>query len=280
MSEVSPDEAAPARRGGRNVPAAIAVGLILGIGLVLAPVYLFPPAFVAILAVAMVLAVGEFVVLARGVGAAPPVGWLHAGVAAVVVAAAVDGTRGLLAAAAVAMAVLMAARVVKPVEGFIKDISAAGFGLLYTGVLAAFAALLLYADDGADRLIVVLATAVASDVGGYLAGVTMGRHPLAPKLSPKKTWEGLIGSFVLSMVVAAGGFYWLLDGEVWQGLLFGALIVPAAVLGDLVESALKRDAGVKDSGNLLPGHGGMLDRIDSLLVAAPVGWLLLEIMIG
>jgi phosphatidate cytidylyltransferase len=280
LSEASPAEAARPRRGGRNVPAAIAVGLVLGVGLVLIPVYWAPWAFVAILAVAMILAVGEFVVLARGVGAAPPVGWLHAGVAAVVVAAAVDGTRGLLAAAAVAMAVLMAARVIKPVEGFVKDISAAGFGLLYTGVLGAFAALLLFADDGSDRLIVVLATAVASDVGGYLAGVTMGRHPLAPKLSPKKTWEGLIGSFVLSMAVAVGGFVWLLDGAVWQGLVFGALIVPAAVLGDLVESALKRDAGVKDSGNLLPGHGGMLDRIDSLLVAAPVGWLLLEIMIG
>jgi phosphatidate cytidylyltransferase len=280
LSEAPPSEAARPRRGGRNVPAAIAVGLILGIGLVIAPVYLYPPAFIAILAVAMVLAVGEFVVLARGVGAEPPVGWLHAGVAAVVIAAAVDGTRGLIAAAAVAMALMMAARVVRPVDGFIKDISAAGFGLLYTGVLAAFAALLLYADDGADRLIVVLATGVASDVGGYITGVTMGRHPLAPKLSPKKTWEGLIGSFVLSMAVAAGGFVWLLDGELWQGLVFGACIVPAAVLGDLVESALKRDAGVKDSGSLLPGHGGMLDRIDSLLVAAPVGWLLLEIMIG
>jgi phosphatidate cytidylyltransferase len=124
----------------------------------------------------------------------------------------------------------------------------------------------------------------AGDIAAYYVGRTFGKHKLAPRLSPNKTWEGAIGSIAGSLV-AAGGLLALADGftqwnsaklsypeEIWYWLVLAVIVNIAAQLGDLVESALKRSAGVKDSGTLLPGHGGVLDRIDSLLLAAPMLW--------
>jgi phosphatidate cytidylyltransferase len=135
---------------------------------------------------------------------------------------------------------------------------------------------MLAAEDGAMRVALFILLCVANDTGGYVVGVLIGRHPLAPSVSPKKTWEGLLGSVVLASVVGVLGVHFMLDGDPALGALLGVATVAVATLGDLGESMIKRDLELKDMGTLLPGHGGVLDRIDSMLLAAPVVYLLLE----
>jgi phosphatidate cytidylyltransferase len=131
-------------------------------------------------------------------------------------------------------------------------------------------------SDGPRRVTVFIATVVCSDVGGYAAGVLFGKHPMAPSVSPKKSWEGFAGSVTACAVGAAIMFATLFSGtHWWEGALFGLAVVCSATLGDLGESMIKRDIGIKDMGHLLPGHGGLMDRLDSLLPTAPVAWLLL-----
>ena len=129
--------------------------------------------------------------------------------------------------------------------------------------------------SGARRVLLFVLLAVASDVGGFVAGVLFGRHPLAPSVSPKKTWEGLAGSVLLSCLVGAAGITWLLGGDPLVGVGLALATVGTATLGDLAESLIKRDLELKDMGTLLPGHGGVLDRLDSLLLTAPVVHLVL-----
>ena len=120
---------------------------------------------------------------------------------------------------------------------------------------------------------------VCSDVGGYVAGITIGRHLMAPAISPKKTWEGFGGSAFACMLGGAISLPLLLHGAIWQGILLGAAALVSATLGDLAESMIKRDLQIKDMGTVLPGHGGILDRIDSLLITAPVVWVLLLVFV-
>jgi phosphatidate cytidylyltransferase len=134
---------------------------------------------------------------------------------------------------------------------------------------------MLQMPDGARRVLLFVLLAVASDVGGYVAGVLFGRHPLAPSVSPKKTWEGLAGSIVLSCLVGAVGIAWGFGSHAWIGVALGLATVTTATVGDLSESLIKRDLELKDMGSLLPGHGGVLDRIDSMLLSAPVVYLVL-----
>jgi phosphatidate cytidylyltransferase len=159
--------------------------------------------------------------------------------------------------------------------GYQRDVTAATLIAVYVPFLAGFCALLLAPADGHLRVAAFIATVVCSDVGGYAAGVLFGRHPMAPAVSPKKSWEGLGGSV---LACAIGGVCFLVfgfGGQWWQGALYGVAIAVAATLGDLAESMVKRDLHIKDMGTLLPGHGGLMDRLDSLLVAAPVAYLLL-----
>ena len=138
---------------------------------------------------------------------------------------------------------------------------------------------MLVPEDGATRVLFFIATVVASDVGGYAAGVLFGKHPMAPSISPKKSWEGMAGSVLACMLVGAPPIIALaLDGPWWGGLLFGAALATSATLGDLAESLIKRDLGIKDMGDLLPGHGGLMDRLDSLLPSAAVAYLLLAVL--
>jgi phosphatidate cytidylyltransferase len=133
--------------------------------------------------------------------------------------------------------------------------------------------------DGGKRVLTFVVLTICSDIGGYFAGITLGRtgaHKMAPTISPKKTWEGLAGSALTVIVAGVVLFPALLHGYWWQGAVTGVAAVAAAVLGDLAESMIKRDLGIKDMGSLLPGHGGVLDRLDSLVICAPVVWLLLE----
>jgi phosphatidate cytidylyltransferase len=120
---------------------------------------------------------------------------------------------------------------------------------------------------------------VASDVGGYAVGVMLGKHPMAPSVSPKKSWEGFAGSVLACVVLGVVVVVWALDGAWWAGVALGVAMALAATLGDLAESLLKRDIGVKDMGSLLPGHGGVMDRLDSIALSAPVAWLLLAYLV-
>jgi phosphatidate cytidylyltransferase len=170
-------------------------------------------------------------------------------------------------------------RLVDGSEGYLRDTTAGVFAVVYVPFLAAFAMLLTAQDKGAERVLLFLLLVVCNDTGGYAAGVLFGRHPMAPKISPKKSWEGLAGSIVTAAVAGALWMDYILDGKLWQGAVIGVAVVASATLGDLCESMIKRDLGIKDMGRLLPGHGGIMDRLDSLLPTAPVVYLLLQLFL-
>jgi len=159
-----------------------------------------------------------------------------------------------------------------------RDVTAATFVAVYVPFLAGFAAMLASPADGHLRVLVTLAAVVLSDTGGYIIGAKLGKHRLAPLVSPKKSWEGLAGSLGVTALGSAVLLFLLFDVSVWWGLVFGLAVSAAAVVGDLAESMIKRDIGVKDMSNLLPGHGGLMDRLDSIVFAAPTAYLLLTII--
>ncbi len=162
-------------------------------------------------------------------------------------------------------------------DGYLRDVSASAFVVVYVALFASFATLLVAPEDGADRVLVFLIAVVASDTGGYIAGVLFGRHPMAPRISPKKSWEGFAGSLLGAGLGGTLSVALLLKQPWWQGLVLGLVVCVVATVGDLVESMIKRDLGVKDMGNLLPGHGGVMDRMDSLLPSAAVSWMVLAL---
>jgi phosphatidate cytidylyltransferase len=250
-------------RAGRNLWAAIGVGLALGV-VVLVALYVWKPAFVAVILAAAVLGVWELTHAFAADRIRVPVVPLAVGAAAIVVSAYAGGSEAMLVALALTVLAVMLWRAPENPTGYVRDVTASTFAALYVPFLAGFAALMLRDDDGADRVVVFIALVVLSDVGGYVAGVLFGRHPMAPTVSPKKSWEGFAATFPT-----------LLDGAAaWQGALVGLAVMVTATLGDLGESMIKRDLGIKDMGSLLPGHGGIMDRLDSLLPAAPVAYLL------
>jgi phosphatidate cytidylyltransferase len=157
--------------------------------------------------------------------------------------------------------------------GYVRDAAASLFELVYPVLLASTLVLMLADDRGAGRIALFILCVVASDTGGYFAGIFLGKHPMAPRISPKKSWEGLVGSFILAAPVGIVTGWLVLDTPWWRALIIAWIITLVGVLGDLIESAMKRDFGVKDLGTLLPGHGGVMDRIDSYIAAAPAAWL-------
>jgi phosphatidate cytidylyltransferase len=162
----------------------------------------------------------------------------------------------------------------------LRDATAGAFAAAYLPFLAGFVMLMLAADDGPARVLLFILLVVANDTGGYAVGSLLGRHPLAPTVSPKKSWEGLIGSIVLACVVGVVGVQVAFHAQPLVGALLGLATVFTATLGDLAESMLKRDLELKDMGRLVPGHGGVLDRLDSLLLTAPAAYLILSQFLG
>lgn len=264
-------------RAGRNLPVAVGVGLALGAAVVV-PLFTVRWVFVAVVAVAVLVAVAEMTRSVAALPAHPPlVPLLTGGVLTVVLGWLLRGPEALAVGVLLTAVALVAWRLAGGPQGYVRDVTAGALIALYVPFLAGYAVLLAVPPDGARRVVTFMATVVCSDVGGYAAGVLFGRHPLAPTVSPKKSWEGFIGSAIACMI-AGVAFLTLLyhgAGSVGEGVVFGLAMAVAATLGDLGESMLKRDLGVKDMGRLLPGHGGLMDRLDSVLVAAPVAYLLL-----
>jgi phosphatidate cytidylyltransferase len=170
-------------------------------------------------------------------------------------------------------------RVAEGQEGAVRDVAGGLLVAAYVPLLGGFTMLLLSPHDGPWRELAFVLMVVGSDTGGYAVGVFIGKHPMAPTVSPKKSWEGFAGSVGACVLLGVGTVVVLLDGSWWAGALTGLATVAAATVGDLGESLIKRDLGIKDMGSLLPGHGGVLDRIDSILFAAPVVWLVLHALV-
>jgi phosphatidate cytidylyltransferase len=258
---------------------AIGVGVALA-ALVVASLYVEKRAFVYVVAAAVGLGVSELAHAFATRGIRVPLVPVIAGSSAMLLTAYDVGASTLGIGFTLTALVLVVWRMRDGTDGYLRDLSASVFTLFYLPLLASFAVLMLAADDGADRVVVFVLAVVASDTGGYAVGVLAGRHPMAPTISPKKSWEGFAGSLTVGVVASAVAVPLLLGGEWWQGALVGLAAVCTATLGDLGESMIKRDLGIKDMGSLLPGHGGLMDRLDSLLLTAPVTYLLLEAFIS
>jgi CDP-diglyceride synthetase len=165
-----------------------------------------------------------------------------------------------------------------PSANYLRDASASVFLAAWVPLFASFGALLVYPKDGAGRVFCLMITVVASDVGGYAVGVLLGKHPMVPAISPKKSWEGFAGSLVCGITAAVLTATLLAGKPWWIGALLGVVLVLTCTLGDLVESQVKRDLGIKDMGRLLPGHGGLMDRLDGVLPSAVAAWTVLTLL--
>src|ERR1017187_1422219 len=276
-----PQLSPPPVRAGRNLPVAIGVGAALG-GLVILTLLTVKATFLLYVGVALAIALSELAAALAKRDINIPVIPVAAGGAATLTCMYWLGPRDALAALALTVIAIFAWRLPGGPSGYVKDVTAGVFATIYIPFLASFVVAMLMPADGPRRVLTFVILTVCSDIGGFAAGITLGRggrHLMAPAISPKKTWEGFAGSVVACPIRGALCLPLLLHGHAWQGLLTGAAAVLAAILGDLVESMIKRDLDIKDMGSLLPGHGGVLERLDSLLAVAPVVWLMLVIFV-
>jgi phosphatidate cytidylyltransferase len=274
--------AAPAKkpsRAGRNLPAAIgsAVVLLLAIALCLATFDGFP--FVFLVTAAIWAGIWEIRQGLSARGIVLPWEPVLLGTVFMLFGAWYGGSPPLATALAVTALAVMLWRLRRGVDGFVRDATSGVFTAVYLPFLASFVVLLLRSDDGVWRVVTFILVTIASDIGGYAAGVLLGRHPMAPVISPKKSWEGFAGSAISCMVVGWLCVSLLLDGRWWVGVLLGAAAVVTATLGDLCESVIKRDLGIKDMSQIIPGHGGIMDRLDSLLATVAPIWLILYYLV-
>jgi phosphatidate cytidylyltransferase len=269
-------------RAGRDLPAAIGVGVLLG-GMAIGTLLFWPIGWLPILAVFIPIATHEVIRRLREAGYDLPALPLLVGGQAMIWLTWPYGTAGLLGAYGGTIVVCMVWRLVgqglrrQPVN-YLRDISAAILLATWAPFFASFSALLIFQDHGGGRVFTVIATVVFADIGGYVAGVLFGKRLMAPAISPKKSWEGLGGSMVFGITAAVLSVTFLMDKPAWVGVPLGLMLVITGVLGDLVESQVKRDLGIKDMGTLLPGHGGIMDRIDAMLPSAVAGWIVLTLL--
>jgi phosphatidate cytidylyltransferase len=272
-----PPAAPSTGRAGRDMVAAVSVGLGLGAVIVLT-LLVWRPAFLLVITAAVLVSVVELSRALQKGGHRPALMPLLVGSLAIVALAWSRGPTGLVVAFLLTVFAVLLWRLGDGPVGYLRDASAAVFVALYIPLLAGFAVLLLIPDDGVARVLTFIGTVVCSDVGGFAAGVLAGRHPLAPSVSPKKSWEGLGGSVAACVLIGTLLVTLTFHGPWWGGVLFGVAMAFTATLGDLGESLIKRDLAIKDMGHLLPGHGGLMDRMDSLLPSAAVAYIILSVV--
>jgi phosphatidate cytidylyltransferase len=285
------DGAAPAAkdhgRAGRNLPAAIGLGVVLGTYVVLSLMF-FKPAFVLLVAVALSMGSLELYHALQRHGMKAAIQPIIVGTLAISIGSYLAGiqnpvvfstTSVLLAALALTVLAALIWRIPGGANGYVTDTAASLMIIAYVPMLGSFAALMLAGENGVARLVTYMLVVVMGDTGGYVLGVLFGKHPMAPRISPKKSWEGFAGSMLFGLVAGVLMAVFALKVSFWVGLLLGVCLVGIGVMGDLIESLIKRDMGIKDMSSVLPGHGGVMDRLDSLLVAAPVAWLIMYLLV-
>ena len=274
-------------RAGRDLPKAIGIGVGLGAYVVVSLLF-FKPAFVLLVAVALVLGSRELHAALKRQGMNAAIVPIMVGTVGIAIGSYLAGiqrpvvfstTSVLLGALALTVLAALVWRMPGGSHGYVRDAAASLFIICYVPLLGSFTALMLAGENGGARLVTFILVVVMSDTGGYVFGVLMGKHPMAPKISPKKSWEGFAGSLVFGVVAGICMAVLGLHAPIWIGILIGVALVAVGTCGDLIESMIKRDLGIKDMSSFLPGHGGVMDRLDSLLVAAPVAWLIMYILV-
>jgi phosphatidate cytidylyltransferase len=270
------------QKAGRPLWQAIAAGLLLG-GVFLASLLWLVELFVVFVTALVVVAVFELATALRTKGRLRS-RWPLVGLSgAMVPLAFYFGPEGQLWAFLGAIALVAIIRALRPLfdkpslESTLPDIGVAIMVLGYVPFLAGFAVAIAALPGGQLWVLAGVAIVVAVDTGAYVTGLSFGRTPMAPKISPKKTWEGFAGSLIVALIAGSLLGTLMLGVPLWVSLLLGAVLVGSATLGDLVESLIKRDLEIKDISSWLPGHGGFLDRLDSMLPSMAMLYVMVQI---
>lgn len=277
MSDLHSINEAINKKAGRKLIPSILVGLAL-LGIIFSTIAFVPILFALFVLIAVLFALHE---LSAAFNARElKVNFTHLSIAttAVIASSWFAGLPGLAISIVASIIGLLLLQLLEGTTGFVKNATATTFALMYPGFISGFIFLLARSGDGFAYISLLVITVGLNDTFAYLTGVLIGKHSMAPKISPKKTWEGFIGGLIFAATGSAFAFYYLLDQELWVGALAGVIGALAATTGDLIESAIKRDLSLKDMGTLLPGHGGMLDRLDAALITAPVFWCIIELI--
>jgi len=277
MSDFQSINEAINKRAGRKLGSSIIVSLSL-VALIWFALAYRREVFAVVVTVAVLLGIREIVRAFSVRGIYISVVSLAAGAVVLTYATWNGGAAGLAIATAIAIPLLLIQLLTKGPDGFVQSATATTFSLLYLPFLGGFLILLAKPSTGLERVMTFVVLVGCNDTFGYIVGVLFGKHPLVPVISPKKSWEGLIGSLVFTVIGGSLAFEYIMEMQWWIGAIVGLMIVFTATCGDLIESAMKRDLHLKDMGTLLPGHGGILDRLDSVLISAPALWLALELV--
>lgn len=262
-------------RAGRNLVFAIGSGLVFG-AVFLVSLLLVKQIFALLVAIIVAIALVELAAAFRVAGRRVPRVGVVLGGLVVVAGAYFWGAEGMLLGLFAGSGLLTAWRLIEglvpnwetPPRTLIRDVFSGLFTLVYVAFLASFTVLLVEAENGQWWVFALVVIVVSVDVGAYAAGVTLGKHKMTPRISPNKTWEGFAGAAIVAMAVGAVVAIFALDQPWWVGIILGVVVLFTATGGDLTESLIKRNLGVKDMSSWIPGHGGFLDRLDSLLPSA------------
>lgn len=276
----------PRNSAGRNVPVAIGMGVLLG-ALVIGSLLFGPVAWYVLVAVAAAVATWEVAQRLRESDWMLPRPVLILGGQAMIWLSWPMGVSGIAVGLLATLMALLVSRLFlyganEAPRNWLRDVGVGCLVIMWIPLCLAFAASLAHMPTPGDVnpvwvIVTFMLCVVANDVGGYVAGVFFGKHPMAPAVSPKKSWEGFAGSVVCGAAVGAASAALLLEAPWWFGMVLGMVLVVAATLGDLVESQFKRDLGIKDMSDLIPAHGGLMDRLDGMLPAAAMAWMMLTI---
>lgn len=265
------------KRAGRKLLPSILVSLLL-LAIIFTTINTEPLLFFGFIWVVVMIGVREIAHAYRKGGIELP-GYVLMIAATVLLVATWNGeTEGLAVSAGLTIPILMFTLLLISQKDFIKRSTSAVFITFYLAVLGGFILLLANHPDGALRILALVVLIACNDTFAYIAGVLLGKHKLAPSISPKKSWEGLIGGAIASIVGGSLIFHYLFEVNWIVGAAIGVMTVITATCGDLIESAIKRDLAIKDMSNLLPGHGGIMDRLDSALFTAPAVWFAFELI--
>lgn len=265
------------KRAGRKLLPSILVSLLL-LAIIFTTINTEPILFFGFIWVVIMIGVREIAHAYRKGGIELPDYILMIAATVLLVATWNGESEGLAVSAGLTIPILMFTLLLISQKDFIKRSTSAVFITFYLAVLGGFILLLANHPDGALRILTLVILIACNDTFAYIAGVLIGKHKLAPKISPKKSWEGLIGGAIAAIVGGSLIFHYLFE-VIWiVGAAIGVMTVVTATCGDLIESAIKRDLAIKDMSNLLPGHGGIMDRLDSALFTAPAVWFAFELI--